>query len=113
MEERQPEQDHSEEKTKFSSFDDFFPYYLKEHSLRSTRFVHFAGTSVALLFLLEFLVTLNFKFIIIGLVSVYGPAFLSHFYFEKNNPATFKHPFYSVGGDLKMWYLMLTGKIKI
>ncbi len=81
--------------------------------MRSTRFVHFVGTSVAMFFLVLFLLSFAFKFILIGLVSVYGPAFLSHFYFEKNRPATFKYPFYSVGGDLRMWYLMLTGKIKI
>jgi hypothetical protein len=81
--------------------------------LRSTRFIHFVGTTVALIFAIFFALTLDFKFILIGLVCVYGPAFLSHFYFEKNRPATFKHPFYSIIGDLRMWYLMITGKIKI
>ena len=98
---------------RITNFREFWQYYLQEHSKRGTRLVHFIFTNVAFCFLATFFVTLDFKFILIGLLSVYGPAFLSHFLIEKNRPATFKYPIFSVGGDLKMWFYMLTGRIKI
>lgn len=102
-----------EDSTRIKTFEKFWPYYMSQHRKRGTRFVHFIGTSVALFFVAEYFATSDWRLLPIALVTVYGPAFLSHFIIEKNRPATFKYPFLSIGGDLKMWFLMLTGKIKI
>jgi hypothetical protein len=102
-----------EQEFRIKTFKEFWPYYMSEHRKPGTRRVHFVGTTIAFIFLVVYFVTFNIWYIPIGFVSVYGPAFLSHFLIEKNRPATFKYPFFSVGGDLKMWFLILIGKIKI
>jgi hypothetical protein len=95
------------------SFEEFFPFYLSEHSKRSTKIVHFVGTTIGLIILVIMLATQEWWLFPAGLVIVYGPLFASHFIFEKNRPATFKYPVYSILGDLKMWFGILTGKIKL
>jgi len=102
-----------DEAPRIKTFEEFWPYYMSQHRKRGTRLVHFIGTSFALFFLCEYFVTSDWRLLPVGFVSVYGPAFLSHYIIEKNRPATFEHPFLSIGGDLKMFFLMLIGKIKI
>lgn len=99
-----------EERKKFASFADFYPFYLSEHSNRICRKLHFAGSTLVLLSVLMLIVTGNFWWLLAALVSGYGFAWIGHFVFEKNRPATFKHPFYSFMGDWVMYWQMLTGR---
>ena len=96
----------------YSSFSAFYPYYLSEHQNRTCRRLHFIGTSIGFALLLHALSTMNFWWVLVGLVQGYAWAWIGHFFFENNKPATFKHPFYSFMGDWVMWWDMLIGKIK-
>lgn len=96
----------------YKSFAAFYPFYLSEHANRTSRRLHFAGTTLALLCLLQAIESLNGWWILAGLVAGYAFAWVGHFFFEKNRPATFTHPFYSFLGDWVMWKDVLTGKIR-
>jgi hypothetical protein len=95
----------------YRSFADFYPFYLAEHSNRTTRRLHFAGTLLVLLTLVYALVTQRWLLLVLLPVFGYGFAWVGHFAFEKNRPATFKHPLYSLAGDFVMFKDMLTGRI--
>lgn len=96
---------------KYGSFAEFYPFYLSEHANRTTRRLHFVGTSLALLCLLELVMTGDLSWLILALVFGYGFAWFAHFQVEKNRPATFRHPLYSLMGDGRMFWEILTGKI--
>ena len=98
---------------RYTNFKDFYPYYLSEHSHKTTKFLHFIGTSISLYFLFNFFRTFDFVYIILSLLSGYGFAWVSHFFIEKNKPATFKYPFYSFIGDHLMFIEIIMGKHKI
>ena len=98
---------------KYTNFKDFYPYYLSEHSHKTTKLLHFIGTSISLYFLFNFFRTFDFVYIILSLLSGYGFAWVSHFFIEKNKPATFKYPFYSFIGDHLMFIEIIMGKHKI
>ncbi|MHB1847297.1 MAG: Mpo1-like protein [Deltaproteobacteria bacterium] len=93
------------------SFQDFWPFYLGEHRRALTRRLHFIGTSGTLLFALAAALTGRPALLLGALVSGYGFAWVSHFAVEKNRPATFRYPFYSLAGDFKMYGLILTGRM--
>jgi hypothetical protein len=96
----------------FSTFADFYPFYLSQHSDRTCRRLHFVGTSLGLAALLNAFSTLNFWWLLAGLAAGYAFAWVGHFFFEHNRPATFTHPLYSFMGDWAMWKDTLTGKIR-
>ena len=98
---------------RYTNFKDFYPYYLSEHSHNTTKLLHFIGTSISLYFLFNFFRTFDFVYIILSLLSGYGFAWVSHFFIEKNKPATFKYPFYSFIGDHLMFLEFIMGKHKI
>ena len=98
---------------RYTKFKDFYPYYLSEHSHKTTKLLHFIGTSISLYFLFNFFRTFDFVYIILSLLSGYGFAWVSHFFIEKNKPATFKYPFYSFIGDHLMFIEIIMGKHKI
>ena len=97
---------------KFRSLKEFYPFYLGEHSNRTCRRLHFVGTWFVLMFLIATIATQNPWWILAALVSGYGFAWVGHFLFEHNRPATFTYPFYSLAGDWVMWKDILTGKIR-
>ena len=99
------------ENTTYKSFADFYPFYLSQHSNRTCRRLHFVGTSIGGLFLLQAIGSLNPWWILVGLAVGYAFAWVGHFHFEKNRPATFTYPFYSFLGDWAMWKDTLIGKI--
>ena len=96
---------------RYNSFAEFYLFYLSEHAKRATRRIHFAGSSLALALLLAALVTGRFGLFLLAVICGYGFAWAGHLFFEKNRPATFKYPLYSLMGDWKMFWQILTGKI--
>lgn len=97
---------------RFASFAEFYPFYLSEHSNRTSRRLHFVGSCGVLVLLAVALVTTDARWILGALVCGYGFAWVGHFMFEKNRPATFKHPFYSFMGDWVMFKDILSGRIR-
>ena len=95
----------------FASFAEFYPYYLSEHQDRTCRRLHFAGSTVALVCLFLLVFTGDLWWLLGAAVSGYAFAWVGHFGFEKNRPATFRHPFYSLMGDWVMYRDIWTGKI--
>ncbi len=98
---------------KYKRFKDFYPYYLKEHSHKHTKLLHFIGTTFSLYFLVLMFINFELIYLVYSLISGYGFAWLAHFFIEKNKPATFKYPFFSLIGDHVMYYEILKGKHKI
>jgi hypothetical protein len=98
---------------KYESFEAFWPYYLTEHALPSTRWIHWLGTNGLVLIVLYFTLTLRPWWILLyGPLCGYGFAWFSHFFVEKNRPATFTYPLWSLLADFKMWALMWTGRLQ-
>ena len=95
-----------------NSFAEFYPYYLGEHSNRTCRRLHFVGSSLGLVCLATMFVTGNPLWLLAGLLCGYAFAWVGHFGFEKNKPASFKRPLYSFMGDWVMYKDIWTGKIK-
>ena len=98
--------------SRFASFREFYPFYLSEHSNRTSRRLHFIGSCLALVFVATAIVQRNAWWLLAALVAGYAFAWIGHFFFEKNRPATFKHPFYSFAGDWVMFKDILSGKIR-
>jgi hypothetical protein len=98
--------------TRFASFRDFYPFYLGEHSDRTCRRLHFIGTGLVILTLVYAIVTATWALLWLLPVVGYGFAWIGHFFFEKNKPATFKHPVYSLIGDFVMFRDILVGRIR-
>ena len=96
---------------RFGSFAEFYPYYLSEHQDRTCRRLHFAGSTVALVCLFLLVFTGDLWWLLGAAVSGYAFAWVGHFGFEKNRPATFRHPFYSLMCDWVMYRDIWTGKI--
>ena len=96
---------------KYSPFWEFYPFYLSQHQNSVCRLLHFIGTSIIIL-LLIFYVDSAKDLLFIPLVG-YGFAWMGHFFFEKNKPATFEYPLYSLMGDFVMFWQILTRKEKI
>ena len=97
--------------TRFSSFREFYPFYLGEHRNRTCRRLHFGGSSLAMGFALLAIRQSNPWWLLAALVSGYSFAWVGHFFFEKNRPATFRHPLYSFAGDWVMYKDILIGRI--
>ena len=93
------------------SFEEFWPFYLGEHKHALTRNLHFGGTSAALCLAAYGALSGHTGLIPFALVCGYGPAWVGHFFIEKNRPATFKHPLWSFRGDFRMLGMALTGKL--
>jgi hypothetical protein len=95
---------------RFESFEQFWPHYVREHSKKSTRRLHFAGTSAALVALAAGLTSRRRRWLVlIAPLLGYGPAWIGHFFFEGNVPATFRHPLWSLRADFVMLAKMIDG----
>jgi len=99
--------------TKFTSFKDFYPYYLSEHKVKTNKILHIIGSLTGLSFLFYIVYIEKYKFIPISFLFGYTFAWIGHFFFEKNKPATFKYPVYSFIGDWVMLKDIFLGKIKL
>lgn len=102
----------SEATRNFNSFAEFYPFYLQEHSNDICRRLHYVGSLLVLVILGYALVTQKWIWLLAIPFAGYGFAWVGHFVFEKNKPATFKYPFYSLIGDWVMLKDALTGRIR-
>ncbi|WP_120995353.1 Mpo1-like protein [Stutzerimonas urumqiensis] len=97
---------------RFTRFADFYPFYLEEHRNPTCRRLHFAGSVLVLALLAATLATGQWLLLLAMPVVGYGFAWVGHFVFEKNRPATFQYPLYSLLGDWVMFRDMLIGRIR-
>lgn len=96
----------------YNTFQEFYPFYLGEHENITCRRLHFFGTGGVLALLLLFFFTGNFVLLAFLPIIGYGFAWAGHMIYEKNRPATFKYPFYSLMGDFRMFWDILVGRVK-
>ena len=97
---------------RYRSFAEFWPFYLREHSRARTRALHYAGTTLVVAIALFAIVTGRWWLLLAMPLAGYGFAWVAHFKVEKNRPATFTYPLWSLGADFKMWWLWLTGRLE-
>ena len=96
----------------FRSFAEFYPFYLSEHRHPVSRALHYAGTWGAVICVLGLIGTGGLWWLAGAAFCGYSFAWLGHFRFERNRPATFRHPFYSFAGDFRMWWELNLGRLK-
>ena len=96
----------------YQNFREFYPYYLSEHEDVNCRRLHFLGSWLVLIALALGIFISPWWLLAMPLVG-YGFAWLGHFLFEKNRPATFKYPLYSLIGDWVMFGDILRGRVRI
>ncbi len=97
----------------FDTFSEFYPYYLSEHHHPTCRLLHFIGSWLVLGVLGLAIFTQQWVWLWLLPVIGYGFAWVGHFFFEKNRPATFRYPFYSLMGDWVMFKDILTGRVSL
>jgi hypothetical protein len=98
-------------RTRFTNFSEFYPYYLTQHDKRMCRRTHFIGTSAAIAAVVQYIDSMNPWWLLAAVIFGYGAAWVGHFFFEKNRPASFDQPLYSFRADWVMYWQMLTGKL--
>ena len=98
---------------RFASFREFYPYYLSEHRHPACRRLHFAGSTLVLLVVAVAIASGEARWLWLAPLAGYGFAWIGHFAFEKNRPATFRHPFYSLAGDWVMYWQVLRGRLRL
>ncbi|MGR4864802.1 Mpo1-like protein [Caulobacter sp. LARHSG274] len=94
---------------RYRSFAAFYPFYLTEHRNRASRRLHVVGTCLVIVALVAG-VLVDGRFFIAAPLVGYGFAWVGHFVFEKNRPATFRYPLYSLAGDFRLWFEVVTGR---
>lgn len=94
-----------------ASYAEFWPFYLREHAEPGTRRLHYAGTALSIAILVFALATQTWWMLILPPVAGYFFAWVSHAFIERNKPATFIHPWWSLISDFRMFFLFLTGRI--
>lgn len=95
----------------YTSFTEFWPFYLREHSKVRTRVLHYVGTSLVVLIAIAAVLNGRWAWLLALPVAGYFFAWVAHFGVEKNRPATFTYPLWSLAADFKMWAMWLTGRL--
>jgi hypothetical protein len=96
---------------KYKNFKNFYPYYLTEHGDPTNRLLHFCGTFILIVCLVVGIIAGKWWLFAIIPVVGYGFAWVGHFFIEKNKPATFTYPLYSLASDFVMFWHIITGQI--
>ena len=97
---------------RFRTFADFYPFYLSEHTNRVSRRLHFVGTNISIALLVTAFVAQTWWLVAAAVIQGYAFAWVGHFFFEHNKPATFKYPLFSFFGDWRMWWEIVTGRVR-
>lgn len=97
---------------RLSTFEEFWPYYVVQHAHPANRALHFAGTSLALAAAAAAATLGQPLWLILVPLAGYGLAWIGHFLVEKNRPATFSHPLWSLRGDFRMYRLMWMARME-
>lgn len=95
----------------YTNYADFWPYYLKEHAKPATRAWHYVGTSLAILVMAYALISGRFGLLLAVPVCGYAFAWVSHAFIERNKPATFTYPLWSLISDFRMFWCFITGRL--
>jgi hypothetical protein len=93
------------------TFEEFWPFYLREHSHPRTRALHFIGTTLSLVLILAAIAMRRPRYLLYAVICGYAFAWVGHFFVEHNKPATFKYPLWSFAADWRMWALALSGRL--
>ncbi len=96
---------------RFDTFSEFYPFYLDEHRNPTCRRLHFIGSTLVLLLVAYAIAAAAWGVLLLVPIAGYGCAWIGHFFFEKNKPATFKYPLYSLMGDWVMYWDILRRRI--
>ncbi|MDN5864856.1 MAG: DUF962 domain-containing protein [Gammaproteobacteria bacterium] len=96
----------------YRTLGEFYPFYLSEHGRGITRRLHFAGSTLAIALVVAAIATRIWWLCAVALVQAYAFAWIGHYFFEHNRPATFQYPVLSFLGDWRMWWEMLSGRMK-
>ena len=96
---------------KADSYSEFWPYYLAEHSRPATRSLHFLGTGLGLALLAAAVLTQAWWLLLAAAISGYAFAWIAHLAVERNRPATFSHPLWSLISDFRMFALWISGRL--
>jgi hypothetical protein len=95
----------------YTSFSEFWPHYLREHAKPSTRAIHYIGTALVIAFAVLVAVTGNWWWLAAIPLAGYGFAWFGHFFVERNRPATFTYPLWSLISDFRMFFLAIGGRL--
>ncbi|RXI96146.1 DUF962 domain-containing protein [Anaerobacillus alkaliphilus] len=95
----------------FKNYQEFWPFYLTQHSKKETRAWHFVGTTFVFICIALAIILGNSWIVLLAPVIAYSFAWISHFFIEGNKPATFGHPFWSLRADFQMYFFTLFGKL--
>lgn len=96
---------------RIESFAEFWPFYVREHSVPACRTLHFVGSTLVLIVIAAAIYLQNYWLLLATPLVGYGFAWVGHFAIEKNKPASFKYPLWSFIADWKMWAMILTGRM--
>ena len=94
-----------------ATYEEFWPFYLQEHAKPETRVFHYVGTALVIGIALFAIATQRWIWLAAMPVAGYFFAWVSHAFVERNKPATFTHPLWSLVSDFRMFFLWLSGRL--